>query len=279
MKAQIVLATHNPRPDLLERQLRSLIAQTERDWQCLVLDDASRHRAAVARALVDPRFTLLSPQNHLGPYRAFETLLTRVDDVPVFLCDQDDHWHPEKLARMLTVSGTTFSAMRVVDERGRPVRARFLPPPPDLTPAGLLLMNCVSGTALKISPQVRTAALPFPAPTLRGWHDQWLAAVAARLGELTYLDEALVDYTKHASQVVGDGLRAVTARRLRRFLQRPDLRSRTDWVRVSAHRLLELPGPADPELEAIAAGHFRQVLRHHSIPRIRAALLLAGRWG
>ncbi|MEI2784836.1 MAG: hypothetical protein V9E82_03900 [Candidatus Nanopelagicales bacterium] len=50
-------------------------------------------------------------------------------------------------------------------------------------------MNCVSGTALKITPEVLTAALPFPAPTLRGWHDQWLAAVAARLGGLTYLDQ------------------------------------------------------------------------------------------
>ncbi len=114
---------------------------------------------------------------------------------------------------------------------------------------------------------------------LRGWHDQWLAAVAARLGDLTYLDEALVDYTQHESQVIGDGLRAVTASRLRIFMQRPALRSRTDCVRVAAHRLLELPGPADPDLEAIAAGRFRQVLRHHSIPRSRAALLLAGRWG
>ncbi len=279
MKAQIVLATHNPRFDLLHRQVGSLIAQTESDWQCLVLDDTSSDRFAIASVLSDPRFTLLAPREHLGPYRAFEHLLQSAATVPVFLCDQDDYWHPEKMSRLLAVPGTAFSAMRVVDERGSLVRDRFLPPPTDLTPAGLLLMNCVSGTALKITPEVLAAALPFPAPTLRGWHDQWLAAVAARVGTLTHLEQPLVDYTQHDSQVIGDGLRTVTPQRLRRFTRRPQLRARTDWIRVAAHRLLELSGPADEDLEAIAAGRFRQVLRRHSIPRSRAALLLAGRWG
>ncbi len=278
MKAQIVLATHNPRPDLLERQLRSLIDQTESNWQCLVLDDASSDRSAIASVLSDCRFTLLPAREHLGPYRAFEHLLQSAATVPVFLCDQDDYWHPEKVALMLAVPGAAFSAMRVVDDQGSLVRDRFLPPPTDLTPAGLLLMNCVSGTALKITPEVLAAALPFPAPTLRGWHDQWLAAVAARLGGLTYLHEALVDYTQHDSQVIGDGLRTVTAQRLRRFTRRPQLRARTDWIRVAAHRLLALPGPADPDLESIATGRFGRAFRQHPIPRSRAALLLAGRW-
>ncbi|MEI2784837.1 MAG: glycosyltransferase [Candidatus Nanopelagicales bacterium] len=118
MKAQIVLATHNPRPDLLERQLRSLIDQTESNWQCLVLDDASSDRSAIASVLGDRRFTLLPPREHLGPYRAFEHLLQSAARVPVFLCDQDDYWHPEKVALMLAVPGTAFSAMRVVDEQG-----------------------------------------------------------------------------------------------------------------------------------------------------------------
>lgn len=278
MKAQILLATHNPRIDLLTRQLASLSAQTEPDWECLVYDDASHDRSAVTEALTDPRFHLLAPAGHLGPYRAFERLLLSADDVPVFLCDQDDYWHPDKLTRMLAVAGTSFSAMRVVDEQGGLIRDRFLPSPTDLRPSALLLMNCVSGTALKVTPGVRAASLPFPAPQLRGWHDQWLAAVAARIGTLAYIDEPLVDYTQHSSQVIGDGLRAVTTQRLRRFLQRPDLRSRTDWVRVAAHRLLELPGPRDPDLEAIAAGRFRHVLRRHDIPRARAVLLQAGRW-
>lgn len=276
MKAQILLAAHNPRRDLFARQLQSLQAQTEQDWQCLILDDRSSDPKAVSEALDDRRFVLLPRREHLGAYRAFEALLTQADDVPVFFCDQDDYWHPDKLRRMLAVPGSAFSAMRVVDDSGAIVRERFLPAPINLTACGLLLMNCVSGTALKITAEVRAAALPFPAPTLRGWHDQWLAAVAARVAGLTYLDEVLVDYTQHAGQVIGDGLRRFDGRRINRFLRTPALRSRADWVRTAAYHLLLLPGPDDEDLQALAAGLFGSVLRRYDVPRQRSLLLRLG---
>lgn len=279
MKAQILLAVHNPRPDLFNRQLESLRHQTVTDWQCLILDDASAEPRLIEAALLDPRFVLTRTASNLGPYRAFETLLAAADEVPVFFCDQDDYWHPEKLQRLLDVSGSAFCAMRVVDDQQAVVRERFLPAPTSLSPCGLLLMNCVSGTSLKITPEVRSAALPFPAPTLRGWHDQWLAAVAARIGGLTYVDEALVDYTQHAQQVIGDGLRRLDSRRLRAFLRSPELRSRADWVRTAAYRLLLLPGPVDDHLQALAAGDFAAVLRRYEVPRQRSLLLLLGSRG
>lgn len=291
MKAQVVLATHAPRHDLLARQIASVREQTVSDWQCLILDDASPDRTVVARAVAgDERFRLLPAQPHLGPYRAFERLLSQAPaDVPVFLCDQDDRWWPQKMQVLLDAGGTAFCAMRVVRPDGSLVRSRFLPRAPDaqaLSPAGLLLMNSVSGTALVISQRVRTAALPFPAPQARGWHDQWLAAVAARLGELQFVDEVLVDYTQHSQQVAGDGLRRLSPTQIGSFLQRlsaapvQDLRSRTAWVIEAARRLLELPGPEDPALAALAAGRFgRQAargVRSGRVPVARAALLLAG---
>lgn len=277
MKAQILLATHNPDMELFARQLASLVAQTEPDWQCLVFDDSSNDRLAVRDSLPDERFHLLPATEHLGPFRAFGALLSAAGPVPAFLCDQDDHWHPEKLSRMLEIDGPVFSAMRVVDPAGSVVRPRFLPPPTDLSAAGLLLMNCVPGTALKITDEVRRAGLPLPAPGLRGWHDQWLAAVAARVGSLIYLDEPLVDYTQHSEQVIGDGLRRISAQRLRRFIGQPQLRSRARWVMSAAFRLLQLPGPDDPDLQAVAAGDFRQVLGRYDLPPQRAALLTVGR--
>ena len=286
------MATHNPRTDLFERQIASLRAQTVEDWQCLVFDDSSTDRDEVQRRLTDPRFVFLPATDHLGAYRAFEHLLTLGDDLPTFLCDQDDTWHPAKLERMLSApaSQATFCAMRVVDPAGQPIRQRYLPRPPSaetLTPAGLLLMNVVSGAAMMVSPQVVRAALPFPAPDLRGWHDQWLAAVAARLGTVSYLHEALTDYTRHESQVTGDGLRQIDRQRLRSYTHslrgrglRHDLSSRAGWVRAAAQRLLEIPGPEDPDLEALARGHWAGLLsaglRRGDVPVARAALLAAG---
>lgn len=288
------MATHNPDPAFLRRQVASLRAQTEPDWRCLVFDDASRNRSEVAGLLTDDRFELLPAGPHLGAYRAFEHLLSVCPaEGPVFLCDQDDYWRTDKVDRMLARTGAlaVFSAMRVVGEQGDVVRARFLPHAPerdDLTPAGLLLMNTASGAAMLISAEVRAAALPFPAPQLRGWHDQWLAAVAARLGGLQYLDEPLVDYTRHVGQATGDGLRRITADGVRGYTQRlraqgplRELGSRSGWVRIAARRLLDLPGPQDPELEALAAGRWAAPLwrgvRAGRVPVPRAVLLATGR--
>ncbi|MFN8184675.1 MAG: glycosyltransferase [Candidatus Nanopelagicales bacterium] len=292
MKALIVLATHDPRPDLLGRQVSSIVAQSEPDWACLVFDDASRDRGEVTSALTDPRFHLLPAQPHLGAYRAFEQLLMSCDDdVPVFLCDQDDRWHPDKIARMLAEpAAAVFSAMRVVDEQGTVIRDRFLARPPagaELTPAGLLLMNSVSGAAMAVSAEVRAAGLPFPAPDLRGWHDQWLAAVAARIGGVRYLDDPLVDYTQHPGQVTGDGLRRLSPAGVRRYARRMaavgpvrELRARSGWVQQAARRLLDLPGPNDPDLRSLADGRWTGLLargvRARQVPYPRALLLAAG---
>ncbi len=302
-RALIVLATHNPNMALLERQLASITAQTVTDWECLVFDDASVApvRAELEGLLAaDPRFRLLRAQQHLGHYRAFEHLLAAADrDVPVFLCDQDDRWSPAKMQVMLAEldrsAAAVFSAMRVVDESGAPIRERFLPRAPDsmsLQPAELLLMNCVSGAALAISGPTLRASLPFPAPEYRGWHDQWLAAVAARTGTLSYLEEPLTDYTQHAAQVMGDGLRSVNPRRLRGFVERArtppglqaDLRSRTRWIAEAAEQLLLLSDRADPDLESLARGRWSKAMveqlwrgvRRRDVPVSRAALLAAG---
>lgn len=278
MRAQILLATHNPQQHLLERQLDSIRSQTLTDWTCLVFDDSSGDRDLVSELVSrDPRFRLLPATRRRGAYGAFELLLQHAAPAcPLFLCDQDDYWHPQKMQRMLDVTAPVFSGMRVVDPQGAVIRDRFVDPPHALTPAGILLMNVVSGAALKITSEVREAALPFPAPQWRGWHDQWLAAVALRIGHLEYLNEALVDYTRHAAQVTGEGLRSLRLRSVANFARRPQLVSRVRWLQAAAQRLLSLPGPADPELEAIAGGRFGPLMDRYDIPRRRALLLRVG---
>lgn len=300
-RATIVLATHDPDPRLLLRQVGSLRKQSVLDWRCLVFDDASTDREAVRSVIAsDPRFTLLPQREHLGHYAAFEHLLENAPDTqPVFLCDQDDFWHPRKLQTMLPAleagADAVFSSMRVVDVSGSIVRERFLPSDPDdvaLRPASLLLMNCVSGASLAISQRTLQAALPFPAPDARGWHDQWLAAVASRLGSLVFRAEPLVDYTQHTGQVIGDGLRSLDVARLREYTHRAgsigglrrELRSRTRWISTAAFRLLEITGESDRELAALARGRWSTSLasvlwrawRRGDVPTSRAALLTAG---
>ncbi len=77
----ICMATYNPRPDLLERQLDSIRAQTHTNWHCLISDDQSLPDAygAVQEAIAgDDRFVLTQAERRLGYYHNFERALTQV---------------------------------------------------------------------------------------------------------------------------------------------------------------------------------------------------------
>lgn len=302
--AVIVMATHNPDPVLLRRQVQSITEQTERRWIAVVVDDGSSTAALTqvnAAIADDQRFRLLVNDEAVGPYRAFEQALqtARSYDVPVLCADQDDRWVPNKieleLAALTSGVDAVFSAMRCVDDDGKSLGREFLsraPRPHDLEPASLLLMNVVSGTSLAVTAAVVEAALPFPAPNERGWHDQWLAAVAAAGAGVTFLPECLVDYTVHDRQFVGAGLRRPSVAlvrswmgELRRLGVLRELSRRSAWVSAAAAELLQRRPECDElRLQSLAHGRFdassRALLWNgvtaRRVPLARALLLSAG---
>ncbi len=96
-----------PRLDLLERQLESIRAQTHRNWVCIVSDDCSSQGqyAAIERcARRGPAVRRLPRPPRLGFYRNFERALALVpaDAQYVAMADQDDAWHPDKLATLIS---------------------------------------------------------------------------------------------------------------------------------------------------------------------------------
>jgi hypothetical protein len=204
----ICLATCDPEPQRLEALLASLEAQTRRDWMCIVADDASSpERLAWLERRLDARYRLVRGEERVGFYRNFERALERVGPGARFvaLCDQDDVWHPEKLARSiatLEASGAQLvaCARRIVDERGQ---VREIAPAPSVRdPALLLVENAVAGAASLFRRELLDRALPFP-PDHGGFHDHWLACVAAHAGGIAALDEPLLDYVQHAGNVIG----------------------------------------------------------------------------
>ncbi|HET9186173.1 MAG TPA: glycosyltransferase, partial [Solirubrobacterales bacterium] len=129
----ICMATFEPEPRLLERQIGSIREQTHERWVCLVSDDgSSAERLERLRALTggDERFTLSVGARRLGFYANFERALGMVPAEARFvaLADQDDRWYPEKLRALLAGLGAAqlvYSDMRIVDEKGAVVSETF----------------------------------------------------------------------------------------------------------------------------------------------------------
>lgn len=110
----------------LEETIRSVRAQTESDWEHLLIDDGSTDasREVMARAAAsDPRVHTLSLSRQSGAARARNAGIAAAQGRYIAFLDADDLWLPEKLARQREVleqgAGLVFSSYRRIDPDGR----------------------------------------------------------------------------------------------------------------------------------------------------------------
>ena len=209
----ICMATFEPPAGLLARQLDSIRAQTVEDWVCVVSDDCSSpERFAELERLVagDPRFVVSRSPRRLGFYRNFERALALAPAGArhVALADQDDVWHPDKLAVLLGALGDAelvYSDARVIRPDGEAVAETYWERREnnhaDLT--SLLVANAITGAASLFPRGLLDAALPFPPAQFAHFHDHWLGLCALARGEIAYVDRPLYDYVQHGGATLG----------------------------------------------------------------------------
>lgn len=93
----IIIPTHE-RPVLLQRALRSLIAQTWRDFQVIVVDDAGAYIPPFAElAELKGRYTYIIRSGEPGPSTSRNMALALVHTPYVLFLDDDDSLEPQHL--------------------------------------------------------------------------------------------------------------------------------------------------------------------------------------
>lgn len=98
----VVLCTYNGEHYLRE-QVESVLQQSRPPECVLILDDASKDRTvAIAKSFAksDGRIRLIRNKTNLGYVRNFEKGISLCNTDLIALCDQDDVWFPDKLARL-----------------------------------------------------------------------------------------------------------------------------------------------------------------------------------
>lgn len=213
----ICLATHEPSPRLLRRQLDSIRGQSHGSWICLISDDASSDyaREEIEGAIAgDRRFVLLASDRRLGIYANFERALSLAPERAelVALADQDDVWRADKLGSLIAAlegegeeAMLVYSDMRVVDPSGNEISPTYWSHRPNNHRdfGGLLIANTVTGAATMIRRRLLDTALPFPPAHGRAMHDHWLAQAALAGGPIAYVDRPLTDYVQHPGAALG----------------------------------------------------------------------------
>ncbi len=123
------MATHNG-SRYIKEQVDSILPQLNAADELVISDDGSTDKTlAIIRAYADTRINLLPVQKFGSPTRNFEYALSHCKNELIFLADQDDIWHPEKIKTMmrhLESYDLVVSDCRLVDASGRSDKNAFL---------------------------------------------------------------------------------------------------------------------------------------------------------
>lgn len=219
----IAMATFNGERFLSE-QIRSIQAQTVKDWTLLVRDDGSTDMTQVLLrgfAATDDRIEIVSePAGNLGAVGNFAVLAGLARDRGVerlFFSDQDDVWFPDKVAHTLDALDDAehqrgrdtpvlvYSDLQLIDSEGRVTQPSFMRfqriRHEERAPlATLLVQNFVTGCAMAVNGALLRLAVPMPRTVLM--HDWWFAQFAAAAGTLAFISTPTVSYRRHESNTV-----------------------------------------------------------------------------
>jgi glycosyltransferase involved in cell wall biosynthesis len=204
----VVLGTYNGEV-YLQEQLRSVLEQTWPALEIIAIDDGSRDRTVdILREYAgrDPRMRVVVNERNLGFIRNFEKGCRLAGGKYIALCDQDDYWMPEKIAKMVSAIGEypmVYCDSDLCGEDLQPLGQRIS----DLVHyqsfddcRQLCVFSRMYGHATLITRDLFEKASPFLEEVP---HDGWLAYHATLYGGVRYLPEVLVKYRQHAGNVFG----------------------------------------------------------------------------
>lgn len=219
----IAMTTYNGEK-YIERQLRSILAQTLPADEIVICDDGSKDRTVeiikrIAAENQTAKIRLVENEGNLGYVRNFYKAISLTQGDRIFLSDQDDEWHPNKIERSVQVLEAEKATVictncclidedsRSIDDVSRfdrnPFIDRVTQPVTPISFYELVIGNIAQGCTYCFTKEVKDVYLKVNSSNLI--HDHQIMFVAALLGKACFLDEALIDYRLHGSNMVGFG--------------------------------------------------------------------------
>jgi len=190
-------------------QINSILPQLDQEAEIIVIDDSSTDDTVkVVEGIGDGRIRLIRHDRNLGVVKTFERAIRESRGEIIFLADQDDVWHADKVAMMHGVFSSdplvtlVLCNGELIDSIGRPLSRElfresvFLP---GLLPN--LIKNRYQGSAMAFRRDVLEAVLPFPDGI--PMHDSWIGLVNSMIGRAVYVPEKLLFYRRHEGNVTG----------------------------------------------------------------------------
>jgi glycosyltransferase involved in cell wall biosynthesis len=249
IKTSVAMCTYNG-SRFLEEQLDSIVGQTCPPDEIVICDDGSSDDTLdiAETCLRDWQGTVHIEQNqkNLGFVKNFEKAIGLCHGDIIFLSDQDDVWHREKIEVMMHAfeehpeAAMVFHDAALVDQHLKPLFPSFwentlgfdYKPFLEHDYKRLYASNVVQGSACAFKKQVYEKAAPF----YGDFHDEWLALVSLTIGEIVPIPKSLMKY-RQASNALG-GMPVSSTAKTKEVMKNTKERYLSDIKKY--HRQLEL---------------------------------------
>jgi glycosyltransferase involved in cell wall biosynthesis len=217
----IALCTYNG-SKFLREQFQSLANQTLQPFEVVITDDCSTDETLSIIQEFDKLLNIkvFVNDSSLKVTKNFEKAVSLCSGDIILMCDQDDIWYSDKLAKISQYFQenpnqlAVFSDADLVDEQGNSLNknfwsaVRFLEPQIQQFKEGkgvelLLAGNRTAGCMMAFRRELVEKIIPFPAYIPLMIHDNWITIVVAILDSLGMIEEKLISYRQHNLQQIG----------------------------------------------------------------------------
>lgn len=219
----VVMTTYNGEK-YLEQQIVSILSSTYQDFELYIVDDGSQDNTMELlnqyKEKYPDKIHLSRNETNLGVTLNFLNAVSKTTSEYIMLCDQDDVWKVDKIAKTLKrvkqmevqfgkeLPIAVFTDAYVVDESLNIIHESFFRSgrlDPRLTDLSHLLMeNKLIGCTVMINQAVRRILRSSPLPKRAKFHDGWLGLIAASVGKIGFIKEPTLFYRQHGANVVGN---------------------------------------------------------------------------
>ena len=214
----ILVPTYN-RADTLDRTLRSILDQTFRDFELIVVDDGSTDETRfLIDSFQDARLRYIYQENS-GVAGARAKAMSACQGSYWAFCDSDDLWVPEKLEKQLAAftqdTALVFSDAYAASEMFPQPKVRFRcyelsTPFRGKVYEQLIRRNFIVTSSVVVRRPFLEDFVVYPVTNFDDWQT-WLW-VARRNGTFEYVDQPLVYYYEHSEGISKQKISATKCR-------------------------------------------------------------------
>ena len=219
----VALCTYNGER-FLGQQLASIKNQSTPVHEIVICDDGSTDRTFEIieefQKSVDFPVILHTNESNLGSSKNFEKCIQACSGDIIFLCDQDDLWKKDKVAKQVAYldahpdQDAVFSNALMIDQAGNSLgntsfeKIEFTEELQNYWRQGgafeiLSKGYVVTGATMAIRKKICDSVFPVPLIIPELIHDGWISLYLAMDQKIGFLEDVLVEYREHDSQQVG----------------------------------------------------------------------------